>query len=697
MAATPNYTTVTDLTGVDTLRWFAERGAGFTLLCGPKHDCNSPGKVPHERDWQAKPHTLAEAESHLKRGGNVGQLTSDLLQVDIDSFGDVFLQSFGFEQAPCIVRDKPTRLKIIFRVIEIPAEAGGLKWKFHERAKHPCVELIYKQNAVIAGTHESGETIRLINSEGEIPSLTWAGLVELIDTWLAILRGELLHVAEAQEIPAPAPEFAPEPEPAKSINDAGKAAKIPIKTLDELHQEVEKRWTPLQVFERFGLAANGTQEEKGGWIRVLGNGGLFVKGSGPEQFWSLTGATGGGAKVPGGGAVQAWAWCETGQTRWKVDGKDFVDTIKAMAEAGGIVLPAKLVTRKSEQAQSKSSKNGRAKVDFSELIEPGEAGDDPLRPGSWADLAVIPTTWDWDMWLARGVATILSGESGVGKSIAALRIAGVFINRWSWPDGTPYKGEAGAVLWCEAEAFQQVHRERAENWGMPTEKILTPIAPQGDFSLTNPDHVRALKAAAAWPHVKLIIIDSISGAYPAIEKSTEEAMPVMKWLAALARDNNKPILITHHLRKRGVFDNDTVDLDRLRGASAIAQPARLVWAMDTPDPQAKDNKRLSVIKSNLAKYPLPVGMVITDNGVNFGAAPEKPKIETIAEKAMDLLRSLLESEPQPADLIEHEFDQAGISKATMKRAKAKLGVISTKIGREWMWGLPEGRGYPYEN
>ena len=224
-------------------------------------------------------------------------------------------------------------------------------------------------------------------------------------------------------------------------------------------------------------------------------------------------------------------------------------------------------------------------------------------------------------------------------------------------------------------------------------RYLTPIAPEGDFRLTNRVHVEALAAEAAKPEVKLIIIDSISAAYPAIEKSTEDAMPVMSWLAKLSRDNQKPNILTHHLRKRGIFDGDVVTLDRLRGASAIVQPARLVWAMDNPDPNEKNCKRLSVIKSNLAKYPTPVGLTIGDRGIQFGVAPEAPKKESAVNRAIDLLKALLEDCPRSAKEIEDEFKGAGISESTMNRAKAKLGVISVRNKDGWSWGLPERREY----
>jgi hypothetical protein len=162
----------------------------------------------------------------------------------------------------------------------------------------------------------------------------------------------------------------------------------------------------------------------------------------------------------------------------------------------------------------------------------------------------------------------------------------------------------------------------------------------------------------------------------------------VKWLAELARDSGKPIMLTHHLRKRGLFDTDIVTIDRLRGASAIVQPARIVWALDVPDPGDKETKRLAVVKSNLARFPEPVGVKWSEDMIGFADAPEVPQMETVAGKAMDLLTAILEREPLPYHSVENEFQQAGISKRTLERAKIKLGVISTKKHDGWYWGLP---------
>jgi len=320
---------------------------------------------------------------------------------------------------------------------------------------------------------------------------------------------------------------------------------------------------------------------------------------------------------------------------------------------------------------------------------------------SWEDLNQVigPISWDWKDWLAKGFLNILVGMTGEGKSILSLRICGCYLLGWDWPDGTPFTGETGNVVWCEAEAAQAMNLDRAKKWGLPIEKILSPLgSPLGDFRLNNIEHKDRLTYMAMRPDVVFTVVDSLSGADPTAEKSTEDACNV-NWLAALARDTQKPVQLTHHLRKRSLFDIEgVITLDRIRGISTILQYSRLIWALDAPDQTNVDNKRLSVIKSNLAKKPEPIGVTIgKDGAATFGAAPVLPHVETVADKAADLLMALLSDQPMPATELEKEMEHAGISWVSAKRAKQKLGIVSIrKEDSKWYWSLPVRDEYKKE-
>lgn len=311
---------------------------------------------------------------------------------------------------------------------------------------------------------------------------------------------------------------------------------------------------------------------------------------------------------------------------------------------------------------------------------------------TWADLADVlgPVKFDWEPWLAPGFLTLIAGASGNGKSILALRIAGCYLLGQPLPDEHEFDGSVGSILWAEAEAAQALNLERATKWGYPLEKILTPFPadPLLDINLNDPAHIAHLSIMAELPEVKLIVVDSLSGANLHRKESDTEVMKITAWLAGLARDLNKPIILTHHLNKKREFDLDEVTLDRVRGSSGIVQHTRIVWAVDTPDRTNQDRKRLSVIKNNFAKFPEPIGMEINDRGIDFGDPPEAPRQETQVGKAVDLLLALLCDKPIKASQLEQEAKGAGISWRTINAAKKEIGIVSKRCSDGWYWGLP---------
>lgn len=355
--------------------------------------------------------------------------------------------------------------------------------------------------------------------------------------------------------------------------------------------------------------------------------------------------------------------------------------------------PAKTEPKPAATSAPKPQKAPKSEGKAETVIKPPETPkveEIKVTFSTWSDLDGIlgPLEWDWEGWLAKGFLHILVGQTGEGKSRLALRVAATYLTDLDWPDGASYEGARGSIGWAEAEAGQAMNRDRARAMGLPTDNILSPLSnPLDDFRLSVPEHQAKLAALAMRPDVKIIVVDSLSGADPTAEKSTEDAKSI-NWLAALARDCQKPILLTHHLRKRGMLDTEgEVDLDRVRGISTILQYARVIWAIDAPDLTNKETKRLSVIKSNLAKKPKPIGFTINDT-IEFTDAPEKPRNDGPQDLAMDLLLSLLAKGPMKASDIEDNFNGAGISRRAMFDGKKALSIVATRRENRWYWALP---------
>ena len=318
----------------------------------------------------------------------------------------------------------------------------------------------------------------------------------------------------------------------------------------------------------------------------------------------------------------------------------------------------------------------------------------PQRPGTWTDVAQTlgPLRWAWQPWLPCGFFTLLAARTGVGKSALALRLAACFTAGWPWPQGEPAADEPGVVLWCEAEGAQALNYDRAVAWGLDPACFLAPFPdPLRDVCLDDPEDRARIATVARRPDVRLVVVDSLSAALGARrdENSTFMLEP-LRFLAELARDTGKPVLVTHHLRKAGLLDSGAPALDRLRGSGAIPQLARVVWLLDAPNAQTPAALRLSVVKSNLARFPAPLGLAFDDAGrLTFSAdAPAEPEAPTEIEAATQWLLAALQGGPVKQTDLAYGAEAGGISGITLRRAKVTLGIKSEKRPDGWYWLLP---------
>jgi len=325
------------------------------------------------------------------------------------------------------------------------------------------------------------------------------------------------------------------------------------------------------------------------------------------------------------------------------------------------------------------------------------AGEESTLYTTGADLlkSLEPIEWDWRPWLPKGFFTLVVAMSGTGKSAVCMQLAATYTRGVPWFDKSSYTGEPGSVVWCETEAGQGLLRDRIEGYDLPPEKLLFPGNDAlNDFQLDDDESFARLEKMAKLPNVRLVVVDSHRGSYRGDENDSGKAFAISKQLAVLARDTGKPVVVTHHLRKRHAEEVGPISLDRVRGATALVQPARMIWAIDIPDKQDEEALRLSVIKSNLARYPEPLGIKILDTGViPLGYCPSEPKKITRKEEARRFLRETLQpGEPMEALKIKELAAEHGIALKTLNEASTGI-VKKQKMGSGcWTWELLGGGG-----
>jgi len=309
--------------------------------------------------------------------------------------------------------------------------------------------------------------------------------------------------------------------------------------------------------------------------------------------------------------------------------------------------------------------------------------------------------WLWPGWIPMGFVTLLAGQPEKGKSKLALRIvASSLFPDVDWPDGQSAAGGAdsgSSVCWIDTEGSQAITVERAEVLKLPQDRIrwpANPRQPKETLSDLRLDDREVFDSVVGWLRIvkpPLVIIDSLRGAFSGDENSSREVL-LLSRLANLARDLRCAILIVHHLNKaKEGQPANVVEIDRIRGSSAIVQFCRSVIGLDEPDPGRPGAVRMRSLKCNLAPKPLPLGFVHDGPAtLKFTVrAPEVPKKETQLMRARHLVDALLEKGPmRTMDLRENARD-AGVGWRTVQRLQREgrcpesCGICPTR-SPEWV-------------
>lgn len=326
----------------------------------------------------------------------------------------------------------------------------------------------------------------------------------------------------------------------------------------------------------------------------------------------------------------------------------------------------------------------------------------PFR--SLAEIApdLRPVTWLWPNWLPIGMLTLLAARPGLGKSMLALDLAGRIIAGEPWPDGAPQAAPGAPCIYVDGENIPEVHNERAAAWNLDRDQLYMLLPDEEDVlvDLSSSKYQELLSQMVYRLEPALVIIDSLGAVMGKGENAVEDVRALLGFLAGLAQHHSVGILLIHHLRKGNSSGQmplyDTIDPDQIRGSGHITAMARVAWGLTTvqvgarPDPNGP--RKLSVIKSNLARHPEPLGVFLdplpdSDHvRITYGLeAPESYQEPTERDAAADWLLEYLEDagEPvRPKQVVEAAKD-AGYSRATVYRTREALkDQILNTVGRK---------------
>ena len=319
----------------------------------------------------------------------------------------------------------------------------------------------------------------------------------------------------------------------------------------------------------------------------------------------------------------------------------------------------------------------------------GSTAPSAALPFSAVFAAVGEVEWLWPGWLPLGHLSALVAEAGTGKSALALWLAACAASALPtsdqpprWPDGQALayipQAVSAPVLWCEAEGRWAGHSTRARELGLPIASLYSSVSPVQTFNIENRADMQRLDAQCVALHPQLIVIDSLAAASGGRENDAAMHRALIP-LTFLASKHHCAILIIHHIRKD---DNKnpraTVSLDDMRGSTAIGAACLSVLALDRPDRQDRENRRLSNIKNNFALEHPPIGFRWLsrvgptgqkESVFEFGEAPE-PRAAAPGRTAQQLETALL-----LALTSEWEVSDVVVSRVLAKAKTAKERAV----------------------
>jgi hypothetical protein len=334
-----------------------------------------------------------------------------------------------------------------------------------------------------------------------------------------------------------------------------------------------------------------------------------------------------------------------------------------------------------------------------------------------ADVTPEPVEWLWPGRVALGKLTLIAGEAGLGKSQLSIAMAAAVTTGGEWPcrEGRASQGNVVILSAEDGAADTVVPRLIAAGADRARVELVSAVLDgksRRAFDLSA-DLALLDKKISEIGDVKLIIIDPISSYLgPKVDSHVNAAVrgvlePVSEMAARL---RIAIVAITHPPKGTG-----TTAINRFIGSIAFVAAARAAF-MVTCDAEDEIRRLFLPVKNNLA--PLGKGLafrleqrLVADGIVGSSVAWETEPVTITADQALQaaddrgggggaraeaeefLLDTLAGGAIAVKDL-QADAKQAGLSWATVRRAKDRLGVVAEREshgrdgGGRWTWAKP---------
>jgi hypothetical protein len=317
------------------------------------------------------------------------------------------------------------------------------------------------------------------------------------------------------------------------------------------------------------------------------------------------------------------------------------------------------------------------------------------------DVEIKDVDWLWKPYLPLGKLSMIEGDPGLGKSWATLAIATHVTHGMGIPGLDPTDPANVLLVSCE-DGLGDTIKPRLVNLGADDRRI---FAPNKVFTLDEPG-LEYLERQVVSIAPRLIIIDPLvayMGSKVDLHRANE-TREVLSKLAALAEKHRCCILMVRHLTKGG----QDKAIYRGMGSIDLTGACRSVILVGC-DPDNRKVRALIHTKCNLAELGHAQGYEVHDSKFTWSGESELTAGKVLSaestrasssavEEAEEFLLAFLEAGERAQSEIDQAAGDAGISRATLNRAKKNLKIRPRREGIKgegrgkalWFWALPGG-------
>lgn len=380
-----------------------------------------------------------------------------------------------------------------------------------------------------------------------------------------------------------------------------------------------------------------------------------------------------------------------------------IDAMEAAGEAAG------LSPEEVQKTIASAIRGAGTKPIIPSIIRPAGGVVDLIR-GDQVELREID--WLWKDWLAKGKFHILAGMPGTGKTTIALSLAATVTSGSNFPDNTKAP-EGDILIWSGEDDPSDTLAPRLMAMGANMVRVhfINGVKDgQGHRPFDPATDLTSLSAEIEKINPAMLIVDPIVSAVNADSHKNTETRRALQPIVDLAIKSGMAVLGISHFSKGSAGRNP---VERVIGSLAFAAMARVIFIAAKQEKDEGSSRIFCRAKSNIGpdddgfSYALrdqiiPERLELSPSCVVWGnpiegsakhllAEAENMSSSNCLEDAKDFLEQILGKETVSATEIRAASKQAGISNATLRRAKDALGVASKRDGKNktWAWALPQ--------